>query len=249
MKLARSSLLALALSIALVAPASAHQPVVLSATDAKLQRSLIFVDGTVSWAVTADLPKSGAVRYFRFALTEGEALQVEYLIKDRKPERTLTVNQLPKITVTTPSGRSIPIRINERTKFFEPYSKTRYLFLSRIAKKGEAGIYSVAIRAASAASVIVAIGSRETRSEALRIGTSPGNCPLPIGEGVEIPADVAGQLVGLSERAASVCATANRWSYRIASRDGESFPLTMDYRFDRLNFKIEDGNVIDVIVG
>lgn len=34
--------------------------------------------------------------------------------------------------------------------------------------------------------------------------------------------------------------------YRVVERDGEAFPVTMDYRADRLNFKIKDGVITAV---
>lgn len=38
-------------------------------------------------------------------------------------------------------------------------------------------------------------------------------------------------------------------SYRVVERDGEAFPVTMDHRPDRLNFKIKDGVIAAVTKG
>ena len=66
---------------------------------------------------------------------------------------------------------------------------------------------------------------------------------------VEISAAAADELVGLNEDEAIKTAESNGWSWRIAMRDGESFPLTMDFRSDRVNFTIENGVVTAVVVG
>jgi len=41
----------------------------------------------------------------------------------------------------------------------------------------------------------------------------------------------------------------NGWQVRIAARDGETFPLTMDYREDRVNLTIVDAVVTEVLIG
>ncbi len=230
-------------------PALAHQPVSLGASDEKLAGSQLLVDGTISWAVYADLTRAGQTRHIRFALKKGERLKAEYLILDRKPENSLRDDQLPTVSIKSPSGKIIRLAINERTDFYEPFSGTNYLFLSRLDRAGESGIYSVTIRAKRASSVVVAIGSREIRGEVLSVGKSAGTCPRRLAEGVEIPMALARQLIGMSERAAEVCALANAWGLRVAKRDGEDFPLTMDYRFDRINVTVESGKIIDISVG
>lgn len=65
--------------------------------------------------------------------------------------------------------------------------------------------------------------------------------PLPLG--------VAQQLVGLTESKAALCAAALNWSYRIAARDNESFTLTADYVYSRVNLVVEEGIVTSVDVG
>jgi hypothetical protein len=37
--------------------------------------------------------------------------------------------------------------------------------------------------------------------------------------------------------------------FRVTEKDGESFPMTMDYLPERLNFKIKDGVIIEVSKG
>ena len=38
-------------------------------------------------------------------------------------------------------------------------------------------------------------------------------------------------------------------NYRIVKRDGESFPVTMDYRMDRINLEIENGVITNASIG
>ena len=49
--------------------------------------------------------------------------------------------------------------------------------------------------------------------------------------------------VGLTEGQAVQKAEDANVTYRIVSRDGESFPITLDLRQDRLNFTLENGKV------
>lgn len=247
MKLA--SWFALALTFLSAAPSGAHQPVNLSSAHKKVATSPVLVDGDISWAIYVDLNRTNQVRYFRFALQPGERLKAEYLTLDKAPENAMRASQLPSVTIKSPSGSEIRLPINERSKFFEPYGGKNYLFRSRLNLAGEAGIYTVAIRSKRAAQIVVAVGAREVRGEVMTIGTAAPSCPLPIAKESEIPLTVARQLVGLSERAGELCAEINRWGIRIAMRDGEAFPLTMDYRFDRINLSIERGIIVDVTVG
>lgn len=248
-KLARSSFLALLLTLALAAPTHAHQPVNLTKAHSKIERSPILVDGGISWAVYAKITKANDARHFRFSLTLGELLEAQYLIRDRKPENTLKNSQLPTVTIKSPSGTTLRLDIKERTPFFEQWSNQNYIYLSRLSTASEAGIYTVTVRSKRAAEVVIAVGALETRGEVLPIGSSAKSCPLPANAGAEIPLASARQLIGVSERAAQLCATVNKWIYRIAARDGEQFALTRDYRIERINVEIENGVITDVTVG
>lgn len=250
-KLARSKalILALALIASAALPASAHQPVFLADDAAKITKSPVLVDGLISFAVTANFSKAAQSRHFRFALREGEALKLEYLILDRKPENQLRTTQLPAVTITSPSGKKFSMKINERTKFYEPYGRQNYLFLSRLSRDGEAGIYTITLRSRAKALALVAVGSREVRGEVMEIGETPGSCPEKIKSEMEISDKRALQLVGLSERAGELCAQINEWGYRVVQRDGEDFAVTMDYRPNRINVKIKDDEIIEVTVG
>lgn len=56
-------------------------------------------------------------------------------------------------------------------------------------------------------------------------------------------------LVGMDEQAAVDSIITNGFTYRVVSRDGEDFVVTMDYRFDRINLTIVKSIVTDVSVG
>ena len=49
--------------------------------------------------------------------------------------------------------------------------------------------------------------------------------------------------IGLSEEDALAKATREELAHRVVVREGESLPVTMDLREDRINFEIENGKV------
>lgn len=245
----KALLLALLFLATSALPAGAHQPVLLTAESARIPTSPVLVEGSISFAVTASFTKAGERKHFRFALSEGEALKLEYLILDRSPENRLKKSKLPIVKITSPSGKKLNLKINERTKFYEPYGRQNYLFLSRENQGGENGIYSVTLRSRAKASVLVAVGSREVRGEIMEIGAKEGTCPEKLSQEIEVSEKRASQLIGLSERAGELCATLNDWGYRVVQRDGEDFAVTMDYRSNRINVKVKDDNIFEVTVG
>lgn len=54
---------------------------------------------------------------------------------------------------------------------------------------------------------------------------------------------------GVDEAAAAEQIEAAGYTYRVVMSDGESFPMTMDYRLDRLNLTLENGIVVDATWG
>lgn len=170
--------LALALTATIAPSASAHQPVVLLDTDTTPSAGPLLVDGTISFAIRASFTKSGQKKAFRAALKDGDQLAVQYLIVDKKPENTLKNSLLPQLVITSPTGKKTTIAINERTKFFEPFGRTNYLYLSRIATPAEAGIYHFVITSRAKSAITIAVGDRETQGEVLR-GAAPTPTPTP----------------------------------------------------------------------
>jgi len=149
-------------------PAHAHQPVVLLNTDTTAAKGPLLLDGTISFAVRASFSKAGEKKAFRADFKAGDALAVQYLIVDKKPENTLKNSVLPVLVVTSPSGKSLTLKFTERTKFYEPYGKTNYLYLSRYRATSEAGTYSFTLTARAKSSVTIAVGEREVPGEVIR---------------------------------------------------------------------------------
>jgi cytochrome b involved in lipid metabolism len=148
--------------------AHAHQPVLLLDSDTTAARGPLLVDGTVSFAVRASFKKAGEKKAFRADFKAGDALAVQYLIVDKKPENALKNTLLPQLLVTSPSGKSLALKFTERTKFYEPYGKTNYLYLSRYSATAEAGTYSFTLTARAKSSVTIAVGEREVPGEVIR---------------------------------------------------------------------------------
>ena len=174
----RSIIALLVLTFLGSASAHAHQPVELLSTDTTAAKGPLLVDGTVSFAVRASFAKAGEKKAFRADLKAGDSLAVQYLIVDKKPESALKNTLLPQLVVTSPSGKSLTIKFTERTKFYEPYGKTNYLYLSRYSAAAEAGTYSFTLTARAKASVTIAVGEREVPGEVIR-GTRPAATPTP----------------------------------------------------------------------
>ena len=162
----------LALVIAFVvmgsAVAVAHQPVVLLNSDTTAAKGPLLVDGTISFAVRASFAKAGEKKAFRAQFKDGDALEIQYLIVDKKPDNALKITQLPTLVVTGPGGFKTTLQINERTKFYEPYGKTNYLYLARYSQMVKAGIYSFVITAKGKAAITVAVGTKEIQGEVVR---------------------------------------------------------------------------------
>lgn len=144
------------------APASAHQPVRLTADDRTPARGPLLVDGTVSFAVYASVGK-GETRGFRVGLKRGDRLAIQLLIPDRAPANRLRAGQLPRVSVIDPAGRRTAMRIDERTPFYEPYSGTSYLYLARLAEPARRGTYQVIVtgRTSTVVPVVIGVGYRE----------------------------------------------------------------------------------------
>lgn len=159
--------------------AHAHQPVLLLDSDTTAARGPLLVDGTVSFAVRASFKKAGEKKAFRADFKAGDALAVQYLIVDKKPENALKNTLLPQLLVTSPSGKSLALKFTERTKFYEPYGKTNYLYLSRYSATAEAGTYSFTLTARAKSSVTIAVGEREVPGEVIR-GARPAATSTPV---------------------------------------------------------------------
>lgn len=73
--------------------------------------------------------------------------------------------------------------------------------------------------------------------------------PMPVDPDAPMSDDVAASLIGLSEERAVEVAKEQGFEVRVTERDGESFPVTADYRMDRVNVSIAEGVVVQASVG
>lgn len=170
-------IISLAISLLFPTTSSAHQPVLLLDSDTSAAKGPLLVDGTISFAVRAAFTKSNQKKGFRFALKEGDQLSIQYLIVDKAPENRLKNNQLPLISITSPTGSKISLRITERTKFYEPFGRTNYLYLSRYSAVGESGEYKVEITSKARSQITIAVGDQEIPGEVRRGQLSPSPTP------------------------------------------------------------------------
>lgn len=149
-------------------PAVAHQPVVLLETDTTAAKGPLLVDGTISFAIRASFTKSGQKKVFRAQFQEGDALEVQLLIVDKKPENALKSSQLPTVVITGPDGFKVTMKIAERTKFYEPYGGTNYLYLARYSGVTKAGIYNFVITSRAKSGITLGVGEKEIFGEVVR---------------------------------------------------------------------------------
>jgi hypothetical protein len=141
--------------------ANAHQPLNLLDTDTSASKGPLIVDGTLSFAVTAAFTKAGQKKAFRAQFKKGDAMTVQYLIIDKKPENALRKKFLPTLVITSPSGSKVTMKFTERTKFFEQYTRVNYFYLGRYNSEAEGGIYSFEITSKSRAAITIGVGEIE----------------------------------------------------------------------------------------
>jgi cytochrome b involved in lipid metabolism len=212
----------LAVSLGFPVAAQAHQPVALLASDTTADKGPLLVNGTVSFAIRASFTKANEVRAFRAQLAAGDDLAVQYLIIDKSPENKLKANRLPVVTITSPTGKKVTLKISERTKFYEPYSQTNYLYLSRYSAEAEAGIYSISIKSKAKSAVTVAIGEKEIPGEVLR-GPAPAAKPSATSSPAASAAPTASKAPALTMKDVAANNTAKScWS----AIDGNVYDLT-----------------------
>ena len=141
--------------------AHAHQPVVLLESDKTPATGPLLVDGTLSFAVRASFTKAGQKKAFRAQFNKGEALTVQYLILDKKPENAPRNKSLPTLVITDPAGSKVTMKFTERTKFYEPFSGVNYLYLGRYSNEAQSGIYSFVISSKGRAAITIGVGEKE----------------------------------------------------------------------------------------
>ena len=226
--------------------ATAHQPVELGSKNTRADQGPILVDGTISFALRAEFTKANQERGFRASLKQGELLNFEYLIIDKAPETKMSLTKLPTVTITAPDGVKSIVKFTERTKFYEPYGRTNYLYLARFSSSAIDGIYNFSIRSKAKASITVSTGSKETFGQVFQ----PASCPsIEPQQTPTVTNAQAATLIGMKKDAATSCATKLGWGYRVGQEDDQLFALTKDYRLDRVTVVIKKGIVTESVVG
>ena len=126
----------------------------------------------------AAFSKAGLRKAFRAQFKLGDSLAVQYLIVDKRPENALKNSELPLLEISAPDGSKVRITFKERTKFFEPFGRTNYLYLSRYNAVAQTGVYNFLITSRSKAAITIAVGEKEIFGEVVR-GAVPTPSPTP----------------------------------------------------------------------
>lgn len=147
--------------LAPAAPAAAHDPLFLTATQSDPESGPLLPDGTISFALYGVLDAPRATRGFQVQMTEGAPLLVDLLIPDLEPERSLLDSELPTVTVRAPDGTEATLQPDARVPFPEPFTRTDYLRLARLEAPAQAGVYDVTVTGTAPSRFTVAVGSAE----------------------------------------------------------------------------------------
>lgn len=104
--------------------------------------------------------------------------------------------------------------------------------------------------------LVLASGCGSDSDDATRAAASPVASPTstlpPPTQSLDADPDqdvVDAALVGLTKEQAEEVAAEAGYSVRVTIEDGQMFPMTMDYRTDRINIEVENGVVTRAFVG
>lgn len=200
-RLVAGALLVCGLLVTLTAPASAHDPIFITADQTTPDTGPFMPDGSISWALYGSVLFDGDTRGFEFDLRDGDDLVVSLLIPNLSPELELDDAELPVLDLDLPDGSTMQILPTIRDVFDEPFSNTSYVTLAELTEPGMAGRYRGVVTGGAAARFSVAIGINEIFfTETERSGDRPSNfmeISEPLGIWYSTPpgeAPVAGEL-------------------------------------------------------
>jgi hypothetical protein len=195
------AVLAAGMTLALVAPVAAHDPIFLTGDQATPDTGPYLPDGAISWAIYGTFPAAGETRGFEFDLRDGDDLYASLLIPNLEPEISLPDAELPYAELTLPNGEVRTLEAEIREVFDEQFSRTSYITLVELKEPAIAGRHTVVVRSAGPARFVVAVGEREEfftpaertvdrPSDFLGIAT-PLNAwyQTPPGDGLDTPTD------------------------------------------------------------
>lgn len=166
-----SVLAMMAIALWWAAPASAHDPIILTADQRTPIDGPLLPDGTVSFALYGTIDAPSDTRGFRVTFAEGDPLYLSLLIPDLEPENVLADENLPYLIVEDPNGVVTEFSTDERVPFAEPFTGTNYVRLIEDVGVAVGGTYSVTISGSAPARFTVSVGTKEM------FGTEVENVP------------------------------------------------------------------------
>ena len=139
----------------------AHDPIFIENTQVTPEDGPYLPDGNISFALYGTFEDEFDSRGFRSNLKAGNELVLSLLIPNLAPEKLLTLDQLPTLTVDRPDKSSIIISPEKREVFDEPFTGTSYLKLLSMQEPAQTGVYHITIRGKHEGRFTVSIGTIE----------------------------------------------------------------------------------------
>ena len=149
------------LGILNITPGYAHDPIFIEATQLSPAEGPYLPNGNISFALYGRLENGSDSRGFRSKLQDGDELILSLLIPNLVPEKLLTLEQLPTLTVERPDKSSIELNPEGKEVFDEPFTGTSYLRLLSMQEPAQTGIYHITVNANQQGRFTVSIGTIE----------------------------------------------------------------------------------------
>lgn len=150
---------ALAASLGLALPASAHTPVMLDSTDVLPWISPLAQDGSDPIAFFGVLPNAGADRSFQFDMQAGQTVNITTLIPDLAPENQLSDALLPQVAVIDPNFNVTVLKPTMHLQVPIPELNENYVILNNYLAPAVPGRYSVVVYGLAPARFNISIGT------------------------------------------------------------------------------------------
>ena len=144
-----------------ITPGYAHDPIFIENTQLSPGDGPYLPDGTISFALYGILENGSDSRGFRAKLQTGDELALSLLIPNLVPEKLLTLEQLPTLTVERPDKSTIELDPEGKDVFDEPFTATSYLRLLSMQEPAQTGIYHITVNGNQSGRFTVSIGTIE----------------------------------------------------------------------------------------
>ena len=144
-----------------IKPGYAHDPIFIEDTHIFPADGPHLPDGNISFALYGTLKTASDSRGFSCNLKAGDELVLSLLVPNLNPEKNLSFEQLPTLTIDRPDNSSIDLYPDKREIFNEPFTGTSYLTLLSINERAKTGIYRITINGNHPGRFTVSIGSTE----------------------------------------------------------------------------------------